>query len=123
MNYFFLSLRRTCDVARGKMIDLNSEIPVTLRAACDAPQLRRNGRKPHIASMYRWVTRGCRGIVLESLVVAGSRVTTMEAIDRWIASLSANDKVQPAASHNYRTTLRRQRDHARAEAELKKAHW
>jgi hypothetical protein len=102
------------------MIDLSSEIPMTLRAACSAPQLRRNGRKPHIASVYRWVTRGCRGIVLESVVCAGSRVTTLEAIDRWIAALTASAGGDPTP---VRTPIRRQRDHDRAQANLEEAGW
>jgi hypothetical protein len=101
------------------MIDLTVEIPLTLREASRLPQLRKNGRRPHIASVYRWVTSGCRGVVLESAVVGGSRVTTSESIDRWIAALTAETKPHSQV----RTPARRRRDHNRADADLAQAGW
>lgn len=102
------------------MIDLSVETPLTLREACALPQLQRNGRKPHLASMYRWVSRGCRGIRLESIVVAGSRCVTAEAVDRWIAQLTA-----PSSGDTppLRTPQKRQRDHERADSALAEKGW
>jgi hypothetical protein len=104
------------------MIDLTCEQPLTLKAASRLPQLRRNGRPPHIASLYRWVFRGCRGIRLDSVVVAGSRVTTSESVDRWIAALTANANGESAATAT-RTPIRRKRDHDRAERNLADDGW
>jgi hypothetical protein len=105
------------------MIDLISEKPLTLQAAAKLPQLRRNGRSPHIATIYRWVDRGCRGLKLESVVIGGSRCTTSEAIDRWIAALSAGGDTQSAPINVLKTPNQRQREHERSERALDEAGW
>jgi hypothetical protein len=101
-------------------IDLTAETPLTLREATKLPQLRRNGRAPHIASIYRWATVGCRGLTLATVVIAGSRCTTSAAIDRWIAALTAAAGGQPTP---VRTPVRRRRDHERANETLEKSGW
>jgi hypothetical protein len=37
---------------------------------------------------WRWATRGVRGIKLESMMVGGTRVTSREAIDRFLSKLN-----------------------------------
>ena len=101
-------------------INLLVELPLTLREATRLPQLQRDGRRPHIASLYRWVTAGARGIRLESVVVGGARCTTSEAVDRWIAALTA---AAAGDAHPTRTPTQRQRDHDRADATLAKNGW
>jgi hypothetical protein len=106
------------------MIDLLNETPITLLRATALPQLRRNGRKPHLASLHRWCSRGCRGIPLESIVVGGARCVTSESVDRWIDALTRQANGQ--TPHEYihqRTPLRRQRDSQRASEELAAAGW
>jgi len=102
------------------MIDFSFELPITLSAACALPQLRRNGRKPHKASMYRWVTSGCRGITLESAIVAGSRVTTSEAVDRWIVRLS---EPRDSQTTMIQTPAGRDRKIQRASSDLEQEGW
>lgn len=46
-----------------------------------------NGRKPHVATLYRWATRGIKGVILESAFVGGVRVTSVEAIQRFLNRL------------------------------------
>ena len=36
------------------------------------------------ASLERWFRKGCRGIVLESILICGRRFTSEEAIERFI---------------------------------------
>jgi hypothetical protein len=71
-----------------RVLDLPTERPVSLRDAA-----RRfgefTGKQPHVATVYRWVTHGVRGVKLETLTVAGSRVTTLRAIERFIEATSA----------------------------------
>ena len=102
------------------MIDLQTEKPLTISKAMGLPQLRRNDRKPHVAQGYRWCSAGLKGIVLESIVIGGSRCTTSEAIDRWIARLSGHDHMD---SQPVRAPSRRQRDHDKAEKQLTEAGW
>jgi hypothetical protein len=50
---------------------------------------RRNGRKAHVSTIYRWSTIGCHGVVLETLQAGGTRVTSREAVARFFARLTA----------------------------------
>jgi hypothetical protein len=90
------------------MIDLTNEEVLTLSKACKLPELRRNGKAPHPTTMLRWVLRGCRGIQLESARSGGRRVTSREAVRRWL------DKLNGAAPTPAHTSA----GHQRAEAEL-----
>ena len=71
--------------------------------------------RPHVSTIWRWMTSGCRGIRLESLVCAGRRFTSLEAIERFVAATTAAADGTPVP---VRTPARRERDIARAEAEL-----
>ncbi len=102
------------------MIDLQMEQPVTLAKATRLSQLRRDGRSPHVSQVYRWAGKGLKGHILETVVIAGSRCTTSEAVDRWIAALSGHT---PTTSQPVRTPTRRQRDHDKAAKELASAGW
>lgn len=69
-------------------IDLSAETPLTIaEAAAIIPG------SPSLASVWRWVLKGVRGNRLESLMIAGRRFTTHEAIDRFIA----RSNVEPSA--------------------------
>lgn len=100
------------------MIDPLSEQLLTLTDAAKLLPRRRRGRKAHPASMYRYTTRGLRGVVLESIQVAGTRCTSKEALSRWFAALSnlGGPKSAPSA-----TPARRKRQVEKAEAYCKKA--
>lgn len=54
-------------------------------ALSDAPKYlpKRNGKKVHYSTIYRWATKGARGKVLESTLVGGVRYTTREALLRF----------------------------------------
>ena len=47
---------------------------------------RRRGKKVHYSTVYRWVTKGARGRILESVYVGGVRYTTIEAVNRFLES-------------------------------------
>jgi hypothetical protein len=51
------------------------------------PPLRKN-KRPDLTTLYRWTKGGCRGVVLESVQVGGTRCTSREAVARFIAALS-----------------------------------
>jgi hypothetical protein len=73
--------------------------------------------RPHASTLWRWYKRGVRGIKLETLVVAGRRYTSLEALERFVASSTAAADGQP---HPTRTPLQRQRAIERAEGEMKR---
>ena len=94
------------------MIDLTKEKPITLSAARALPELQRNARRPDIASLYRWSGKGVRGVRLETVQIAGSRCTTVEAVRRFIRALTEREIGTPASP------VEAPDDAARAEREL-----
>lgn len=96
------------------MTGLRSEKLMTLRqAAAYFPG--RSGDGVSEASTWRWVLKGLRGVKLESTKIAGTRYTSQEAIERFIAATSVDSGPQQEAP---RTQRRRQRDIAAAARQL-----
>jgi hypothetical protein len=71
------------------VIDLATERPISLsQAARYCPRLR-PGRKVHSSTLFRWATRGSRGIYLEVLDTPGGLCTSKQAINRFFMRLTA----------------------------------
>lgn len=102
------------------MIDPSTETLVSLTEAAASLPRRRAGRKPHVSTLYRWSMAGCRGVVLETLAVGGTRCTSREALARFFARLTAQSGV-PSKPSTYRSPGRRDREVARALRELEDA--
>jgi hypothetical protein len=49
---------------------------------------RGEGQRAHVSTMHRWASKGCRGVVLETLQVGGGRYTSREALGRFFERLS-----------------------------------
>lgn len=49
---------------------------------------RRNGKKIHTSTVWRWTRRGLRGIRLETLRIGGTTYTSKEALQRFANQLS-----------------------------------
>lgn len=47
---------------------------------------------PHVSTVWRWCTKGTRGVKLESWIRGGQRVTTPEAVERFLLALNAADE-------------------------------
>ena len=71
------------------VIDISRESMISLSEAAKSLPRRRAGRKPNIATLYRWTTVGCRGVVLEFLQIGGTRCTSREAMQRFFDALTA----------------------------------
>jgi len=97
------------------MIDATSETLISLTEAAKRLPRRRAGKRPHVSCLYRWSKAGCRGVVLETLQIGGTRCTSREALARFFAALSYADK--PAAPA-CRSPKRRDRAVGRAIREL-----
>lgn len=101
------------------MIDTSKEptFPLTRGPAKLAHLLE---RRIHTSTFYRWSTVGCRGVVLETIQIGGTRCTSREALQRFFERLSqpgprpANQTPAPGL----RSAIRRLRDSERAAAEL-----
>ena len=95
------------------MIDPNTETLVSLTEAARLLPRRRAGKKPHVSCIYRWTTVGCKGVILESIQVGGTRCTSRDALARFFEALTYAD-----SPRTNRSPARRQRAVAAAEREL-----
>jgi hypothetical protein len=102
MNIQFMSV----DARDFAMIDPNSEQIVTFTEAAKLPP-RRN-----VATLFRWRQRGIRNVKLETMMYGGRRVTSLEALDRFFARVTAAADGEPARAE---TPRRRKRQIERAE--------
>lgn len=66
------------------MIDVESE---RLISFTDAAKLIPG--RPNVATLWRWRTAGIRGVILESVLFGGRRMTSREAITRFVAATTA----------------------------------
>ena len=91
-------------------IDVNNQILLSFAEA--AARLSTGGRRLHVATIHRWAQRGIRGVRLEYAKVGRYCVTTADAVERFVAELTAQDQ---AHNHVDRvTTTRPQRRAPRA---------
>ena len=96
-------------------IDPISEELLTLSQAARSCLRRRQGKKVHRSSLYRWATVGSRGVVLETLQTPGGLCTSKEGLRRFFNQLT---KTTPAVSQPCRPTPDGPRNEA-VERELK----
>jgi hypothetical protein len=80
-------------------IDIGTENLITIGEASKALPSR-----PHIATVWRWVYHGCRGIKLETVNIGGRRLTSSEALQRFIerSTAAANGDTIPVRSAKQR---------------------
>ena len=69
-------------VANTLSQSLADAVPLT-RAADFIP-----GR-PHVATLWRWATKGVRGITLQTAIVGGRRMVTPAALEQFLLALNA----------------------------------
>jgi len=104
------------------MIDLASE---TLISLSDVPAYlpkRRSGKHVHVNCGYRWAQRGCKGVRLEVLQCGGTKVTSLEALQRFFDRLTALENGTPTTPQS-RTSRQRERAMRQANEELEQAGW
>jgi len=97
------------------MIDIQTEEVVSLTEAAKSEHLprRRKGKRPHVATLFRWATRGCRGIRLETIQCGGTRCTSVEALQRFFERCT-----DPSAPPSAVSSKAREREIAAAENTL-----
>jgi Protein of unknown function (DUF1580) len=106
------------------MIDTTVEAPIPLTQAADELPRRRRGRKTHVSTLFRWSTVGCKGVVLETIQIGGTRCTSRQALQRFFERLSLPVQVgavgggQPGRAVGGRTVAQRQRQAAEAGRKL-----
>lgn len=94
------------------MIDTITEQIITLAQVAEGLPRRKPGRKTHISTIYRWTTRGCRGVILESIQIGATRVTSREALQRYCERLTQIGRVKDATPQCRSRSEREQRSEA-----------
>jgi hypothetical protein len=97
-------------------IDPLSETVISLTDAAQLCPRRRGGKRPHVSCIYRWTVSGCKGVVLESLQVGGTRCTSREALARFFEALTYGPGHRPTV----RSVAQRERAAAAAMRELER---
>lgn len=69
---------------------LRNEKYLPLVAAVEAA----TGRRPHLSTVLRWAQQGSKGTVLESVILGGRRLTSIEAVKRFVAACSERAKAK-----------------------------
>jgi hypothetical protein len=90
------------------VIDTGREIPLSFAQAAKLPYLpiRRAGKRPHPATLWRWALHGVRGVKLESVMCGAVRCTSAEAIGRFFERLTAQAAGSPAPTPTPRVDRR-----------------
>lgn len=79
------------------MISLNEETLILLRDVPKHLPMRPNRKRLHVSAVYRWVTKGVAGVVLESVKLGAATYTSLEALQRFAEGQSRRGvaKTQP----------------------------
>jgi len=59
---------------------------------------RRFGRRPNVATIWRWATKGLRGVRLATIALGRFRYTTESALERFLTEASQVEAAQVRAS-------------------------
>lgn len=72
----------------GFGIDVEMEHVLTFAAAAKHVGKLKGSKAIAFQTLHRWATRGCSGVVLETIFVGGSRCTSTEALQRFFAAVT-----------------------------------
>jgi hypothetical protein len=78
----------------------------------------------HRTNLYAWTTKGCRGVVLESVQIGAKRFTSKEAMTRFVATLNDPQKLRELRSKTggfIRSKKKREQESKKSGDRLKKA--
>jgi hypothetical protein len=107
------------------MLDVTAEDALTLTEACKVLPRGRNGARPQLSTLLRWILEGVRGldgrlVRLEAVRLGRKWVTSRQALQRFTAALTSTLENSPTPPRP-RTPGQRQRASERAERELESA--
>jgi Protein of unknown function (DUF1580) len=69
-------------------INLASETIISLTAAAKRLPRLRNDRPVSAATIWRWYRQGIHGVKLETIIIGGTRATSVEALERFLATIN-----------------------------------
>ena len=74
------------------MIDIDKESLVTLADAAKSLPRATRGKPVHVKTVARWALAGLHGIVLDTVMVGGRRMTSVQACKRFFHELTHGSK-------------------------------
>ncbi len=83
------------------MFDIHDETLVAVRKIpSHVPRNAGTGKKINVATVWRWIHRGCRGVKLETALIGGNRFSSLEALQRFAeaTTLAADGTATVSAS-------------------------
>jgi hypothetical protein len=96
-------------------IDIQTENPIPFGKAAKLIPNRRGGQGIDPCTLWRWATRGIRGMKLETILIGGIRYTSAEALQRFFERTTAAANGETVA---VRTSKQRAKAIEAAEREL-----
>lgn len=107
----------------GLMINIEREktFPLTEAPRRNELPTRREGKRIHVSTLYRWSKRGVRGVRLETLQVGGTLCTSIEALQRFFDALSRQGRGGQPLGQRTRESQLAKRDSGVIERELDQA--
>jgi hypothetical protein len=57
----------------------------------------RRGKKIHRTTILRWMSGGCRGVVLGSVLIGGRRYTDLDSVQQFISALTTKFQREPSS--------------------------
>jgi hypothetical protein len=105
-------------------IDVTSNDTLTLAEACRLLPRGRNGSRPHLSTVLRWILSGCpapdgRRVKLAAVRCGAKWVTSRAALQEFVDALTPRQDLEPAPPP--RTPGQRRRASERAAEQLEKA--
>jgi hypothetical protein len=100
------------------MIDISIEETFSLTEAAKQLPCRRKGKRPNVATLYRWTHTGCRGVRLETICIGATRCTSLEALQRFFDALTAQAERRPITPLPSKLTATRRKQIEAAERRL-----
>lgn len=70
-------------------MSINTETEALLSIPSESNAAMPGRRGVHSATWHRWMTRGCRGVRLEFILIGGRRFTSAQAMTRFFAAVTA----------------------------------
>ena len=104
-------------------IDIRSEeiFPLTAATKLRCFANRRGGKRINVSTLWRWATTGVHGVKLETIMAGGSRVTSLEAVERFSQLTLQAEGEHVATPQSPHMTAVRRREIEAAERRLAKA--
>lgn len=102
MFVFLVAMSVASGVLLLGLIDVNVEHILTFAQLARRVPRRRRDRPVHVSTIHRWRDPGLHGVRLEAVRVGGGWVTSLEAYQRFVESLTMNamDEAEEAQARN-----------------------